>query len=173
MADALGVVPDFFRAGHPVAALDTSGAHFRSLRSTSALERDKALAFAELVLAVRPVQVRSRECVVCGSGFVVRDSRDKTTCSEACWGESKVRAAGKRSAQKDGEPLDFERTPRPPGAYQVRFDELAELHGIGVGAMQSRITRGRHRQHDGREHGVKFWWVNPQSRASSYFSGCV
>lgn len=52
MADALGVVPDFFRAGHPVAALDTSGAHFRSLRSTSALERDKALAFAELVLAV-------------------------------------------------------------------------------------------------------------------------
>ena len=52
MADALDVSPEFFRAGRPVAALDSSGAHFRSLRSTSALERDKALAFGELALAV-------------------------------------------------------------------------------------------------------------------------
>lgn len=52
MATAMDVSPAFFRAGHPVSSLDASGAHFRSLRSTSALEREKALAFAELVLSV-------------------------------------------------------------------------------------------------------------------------
>jgi Zn-dependent peptidase ImmA (M78 family)/transcriptional regulator with XRE-family HTH domain len=52
LADTLGVAQEFFRAGHPVPSLTASGAHFRSLRSTSALERERALAFAELALAV-------------------------------------------------------------------------------------------------------------------------
>jgi Zn-dependent peptidase ImmA (M78 family)/transcriptional regulator with XRE-family HTH domain len=52
LAVALEVPPEFFRAGRPVPALAASGAHFRSLRSTSALERERALAFAEIALAV-------------------------------------------------------------------------------------------------------------------------
>ena len=52
LAEVLGVTAEFFRAGHPVPSLPASGAHFRSLRSTSALERERALAFAELALAV-------------------------------------------------------------------------------------------------------------------------
>jgi Zn-dependent peptidase ImmA (M78 family)/transcriptional regulator with XRE-family HTH domain len=52
LAEVLGVSPEFFRAGHPVPSLPASGAHFRSLRATSALERERALAFAELALAV-------------------------------------------------------------------------------------------------------------------------
>lgn len=52
MAVALDVPASFFRAARPVPALAASGAHFRSLRSTSALERERALAFAELTLAV-------------------------------------------------------------------------------------------------------------------------
>ncbi|MFH5824540.1 helix-turn-helix domain-containing protein [Georgenia sp. AZ-5] len=52
MCEVLGVPPDFFRAGYPVQALPASSAHFRSLRSTSSLEREKALAFAELTLVV-------------------------------------------------------------------------------------------------------------------------
>jgi Zn-dependent peptidase ImmA (M78 family)/transcriptional regulator with XRE-family HTH domain len=52
LSQVLRVPPEFFRAGHPVSQLPASGAHFRSLRSTTALEREQALAFAELALAV-------------------------------------------------------------------------------------------------------------------------
>ena len=52
LAATLDVSVDFFRTGYPIARLDADGAYFRSLRSTTALERDRALAFAELVLAV-------------------------------------------------------------------------------------------------------------------------
>jgi Zn-dependent peptidase ImmA (M78 family)/transcriptional regulator with XRE-family HTH domain len=52
LADVLGVPSEFFRAGHPVPALAAAGAHFRSLRSTTALERERALSFGELALAV-------------------------------------------------------------------------------------------------------------------------
>ena len=52
LAEILGVPSEFFRAGHPVPALPAAGAHFRSLRSTTALERERALSFGELALAV-------------------------------------------------------------------------------------------------------------------------
>jgi Zn-dependent peptidase ImmA (M78 family)/DNA-binding XRE family transcriptional regulator len=52
LAELLDVTVEFFRAGRPVPSLPASGAHFRSLRSTSALERERALAFAELALTV-------------------------------------------------------------------------------------------------------------------------
>ena len=52
LAAALGVEADFFRAGAPMPALSASGAHFRSLRSTSSLERERALAFGEVALCV-------------------------------------------------------------------------------------------------------------------------
>ncbi|MDV8025338.1 XRE family transcriptional regulator [Rhodococcus sp. IEGM 1330] len=49
---ALGQPIEFFRRGRPIADVPGSAAHFRSLRSTPALTRDQALAFAELALAV-------------------------------------------------------------------------------------------------------------------------
>lgn len=52
LAEALGVPLDFFQAGHAIPGLAANGAHFRSLRSTTALQREQALAFGELVLAV-------------------------------------------------------------------------------------------------------------------------
>lgn len=52
MAISLGVPRAFFEAGQPIAALPREMAHFRSLRSTPALSRDQALAFAELALTV-------------------------------------------------------------------------------------------------------------------------
>lgn len=52
LADVLGVPTEFFRSGHPVPGLSSSGAHFRSLRSTTVLERERALSFGELALAV-------------------------------------------------------------------------------------------------------------------------
>lgn len=52
LAQVLDVPVEFFRAGNPVPSLSASGAHFRSLRSTSALERERALSFGELALAV-------------------------------------------------------------------------------------------------------------------------
>lgn len=52
LSQALDVPPEFFRAGSPVQPLPAAGAHFRSLRSTSALEREKSLAFAELAVVV-------------------------------------------------------------------------------------------------------------------------
>ena len=43
---------DFFGAGHPLTLLAASQAHFRSLRSTTATEREKALAYGELSLEI-------------------------------------------------------------------------------------------------------------------------
>lgn len=47
MCDAFDVTPGFMLAGRPHARLDSSDAHFRSLRSTSVREREKAIAFTE------------------------------------------------------------------------------------------------------------------------------
>lgn len=52
MALALGVPREFFQHGTELPSVPTSAAHFRALRSTPALSRDQALAFAELSLAV-------------------------------------------------------------------------------------------------------------------------
>lgn len=50
LSRALDIAPEFFRLGTPVPSLAANGAHFRSLRSTTVLEREGALAFAELAL---------------------------------------------------------------------------------------------------------------------------
>lgn len=46
----LGLPREFFGAGRPLTLLPASGAHFRSLRSTSAASREQALAYGELCL---------------------------------------------------------------------------------------------------------------------------
>ncbi|MEV0344003.1 XRE family transcriptional regulator [Nocardia sp. NPDC050713] len=48
-AEVLDVPVEFFAAGRPFAQLDGAGAHFRSLRSTKAAQRAKAVAFAQQV----------------------------------------------------------------------------------------------------------------------------
>ena len=48
-AAALDVPVSFFTAGRPQLRLDTTGAHFRSLRSTTAHQRQQALAHVELL----------------------------------------------------------------------------------------------------------------------------
>lgn len=52
LAEVLQVPAEFFRVGSPIPPLPAAGAHFRSLRSTTALEREQALSFGELALAV-------------------------------------------------------------------------------------------------------------------------
>lgn len=49
MAKVLNVPAEFFIAGRPSQRLDSSMAHFRSLRSTPKAQRERALAFAEQV----------------------------------------------------------------------------------------------------------------------------
>lgn len=49
LADILGVPITFFLAGRPTNRLDSSMAHFRSLRSTPKSQRERALAFAEQI----------------------------------------------------------------------------------------------------------------------------
>jgi Zn-dependent peptidase ImmA (M78 family)/transcriptional regulator with XRE-family HTH domain len=48
-AEVLGVPPSFLASGRPYARLDAAAAHFRSLRSTPAAQRAKAIAFTEQV----------------------------------------------------------------------------------------------------------------------------
>lgn len=50
MCLTLGMPREFFGAGNPMALLPASGAHFRSLRSTSARAREQVLAYGELCL---------------------------------------------------------------------------------------------------------------------------
>jgi Zn-dependent peptidase ImmA (M78 family)/transcriptional regulator with XRE-family HTH domain len=52
LAETLNVPPVFFLPGRPHARLDASMAHFRSLRSTRAFQRAKAIAFVEQVWEV-------------------------------------------------------------------------------------------------------------------------
>jgi transcriptional regulator with XRE-family HTH domain len=47
LAQSLAVPPAFFAAGLPYARLESSTAHFRSLRKTPAIQRAKAIAFTE------------------------------------------------------------------------------------------------------------------------------
>lgn len=47
---ALGLPREFFSAGNPLPTLPASGAHFRSLRSTTAKAREQVLAYGELCL---------------------------------------------------------------------------------------------------------------------------
>lgn len=49
LAELLDVPPAFFAAGRPYARLESSAAHFRSLRRTPAIQRAKAIAFTEQV----------------------------------------------------------------------------------------------------------------------------
>lgn len=49
---ALDVPGEFFQQGRPIEQVSASAAHFRSLRSTPAITRDQARAFAEIGLAV-------------------------------------------------------------------------------------------------------------------------
>src|ERR1022692_2682915 len=49
LADRLGVPPTFLAAGRPYAQLESSSAHFRSLRRTPARQRAMAVAFVEQV----------------------------------------------------------------------------------------------------------------------------
>lgn len=49
LAEALDVPIEFFAPDRPLTSLDSSDAHFRSLRSTSVGQRNKALAFTEQV----------------------------------------------------------------------------------------------------------------------------
>lgn len=48
LAMCLGVPVEFFQAGYASATLDTAHAHFRSLRSTTQVERDQALAYGRI-----------------------------------------------------------------------------------------------------------------------------
>jgi Zn-dependent peptidase ImmA (M78 family)/transcriptional regulator with XRE-family HTH domain len=48
-AEVLDVPVEFFAVGRPLAQLDPAGAHFRSLRTTKAAQRAKAVAFAQQV----------------------------------------------------------------------------------------------------------------------------
>ncbi|MFZ2173346.1 MAG: XRE family transcriptional regulator [Rhodococcus sp. (in: high G+C Gram-positive bacteria)] len=52
LAVTLDVIAPFFSAGRPYTRLDTSAAHFRSLRRTPATQRDKAIAYTEQVWEV-------------------------------------------------------------------------------------------------------------------------
>ena len=52
LALCLGVPVEFFQAGHGSAVLDTAHAHFRSLRSTTQVERDQALAYGRIAADV-------------------------------------------------------------------------------------------------------------------------
>jgi Zn-dependent peptidase ImmA (M78 family)/transcriptional regulator with XRE-family HTH domain len=49
LAGKLDVPVDFFAAGRPLAELDAGNAHFRSLRSTRAIDRSRAAAYVEQV----------------------------------------------------------------------------------------------------------------------------
>lgn len=49
LASKLDVPVDFFAAGRPLAELDAGNAHFRSLRSTRAIDRSRAAAYVEQV----------------------------------------------------------------------------------------------------------------------------
>lgn len=78
LADVLDVPTSHFAVGRPYARLDSSAAHFRSLRKTPALQRQKAIAFTEqlweLVNALeKRVQMRPVDLPGFSAGEVLHD----------------------------------------------------------------------------------------------------
>lgn len=96
LASLLGVPPDFFSAGRPYARVQVSDTHFRSLRSTPAKDRNKAIAFVEQtweVVHALEKRVRLPEVDVPGlsagevnEGVVPSDPEDAARFIRALWG---------------------------------------------------------------------------------------
>ncbi|CUU54982.1 Zn-dependent peptidase ImmA, M78 family [Parafrankia irregularis] len=90
LSDLLGVPPAFLAAGRPYARLESSAAHFRSLRRTPVGERQKAIAFTEqlweLTYALeKRVQLPPIDLPGFSAGEVVTDatSADPVTAARA------------------------------------------------------------------------------------------
>lgn len=122
LAEVLQVPVEFFRAGHPIAALPASAAHFRSLRSTTATEREQALAFGELVLSVFAALELSVDlpAVALPELIEIGDVLD----------DSAVVAA----AQHTREAMGVEAGPVP---HVVR---LLEAHGVAVASLDGDVS---------------------------------
>ncbi|RBY92237.1 XRE family transcriptional regulator [Blastococcus sp. TBT05-19] len=121
LADALDVPVDFFRAGHPMAVLPASAAHFRSLRATTVTEREQALAFGELVLSVFSALELSVDLPAVNlPGLQVDDELD----------ENGVVDAARRTRQAMG-------VSRGPVPHVVR---LLESHGVAVAGLDDHVS---------------------------------
>ncbi len=88
-----------------------------------------------------------RACRICGSPCPTPNSR---TCSPECKSEVFRRAAGKRIAEKAGEPTDFVAR-EGSGAMLTRHDVVAQ-YGLSVGQAHRLPPR------DGRSGGLPWWW---------------
>jgi len=117
LAEVLEVPVEFFRAGNPVPVLPAAGAHFRSLRSTSALERERALSFGELALAM----FAAAELHVELPSMALPELEIPTD-----WAEDMDRAGIETLARQAREALDLAAGPVP---HVVR---LLEAHGVAV-----------------------------------------
>lgn len=89
----------------------------------------------------------ARACRICGSPCPTPNSR---TCSTECKSEAFRRAAGKRIAEKAGEPADFVAR-EGSGAMLTRHDVVAQ-YGLSVGQAHRLPPR------DGRSGGLPWWW---------------
>ncbi|TDB81211.1 ImmA/IrrE family metallo-endopeptidase [Actinomadura sp. KC216] len=112
LAIALGVPVEFFQGGRSRASLD--GAHFRSLRSTSQIERDQALAYGRIATDV----VGALEDLV---DFPEVDLPEYTVSPDEIAGNGPVEAARVARKALVGEP--------GPVPHMVR---LLEGHGVIV-----------------------------------------
>lgn len=121
LALRLGLPEDFFRHGRPVPTLPADAAHFRSLRSTPALSRDQALAFAELGMDV----VDTLEQYV----DLPRVDLPNVALEEAATREDLAAAAAATRKALD--------VPDGPVAHVVR---LLEAHGVVVLRLPAQVA---------------------------------
>jgi Zn-dependent peptidase ImmA (M78 family)/transcriptional regulator with XRE-family HTH domain len=118
MAEALSVPVEFFRAGYPLPSLPASAAHFRSLRATTATERERALAFGELVLSVfQAVELGVDLPPVALPELVIAGELDEDAVAEA--------ARQSRAAMG---------VPAGPVPHVIR---LLESHGVAVAGLEN------------------------------------
>jgi Zn-dependent peptidase ImmA (M78 family) len=116
-------MPDeFFRQGRPIDQVPSSAAHFRSLRSTPAIARDQALAFAEIALAV--VDVIEQYVDLPPAAIPIRPVGDEPTPEEI----GQIAAKTRRSLGIDAGPIP----------HMVR---LLESQGVVVVRLPSEIDR--------------------------------
>ena len=129
-------------------------------RGRSAAAETKPRIGARARIGAGPKALVERDCIVCGSRLPEgTSSRDRQTCSEECWHESKVRAAGRREAQRLGEPKNFIRRGAPVLGVHVRLEDYAAWLAITPSGLRRRIRAGKARPHDGRKNWVAFWIV--------------
>lgn len=83
-------------------------------------------------------------------------ARHLRVCSQECAQAAHRAAAWRRSAERAGEPMDFQRI--PGSGSRLTADQIEAQRGMAARSWARGVYAGRYPVHDGRTAGEPWWW---------------